>query len=206
MSNSTNKKSITIARKRLSTKGVSIDVKLSCTPENWLPIERLIPSITDIPFQVEVEFSAKNSNLFTSRKVSVDIILSHVHDDSKLPQFVINDTLLQVNKDYVIPNKVSQMVKKMHHIKDTFSYSLSIPVCDDISVEDSEIQELNVEVLHTAKEFRRAKILYHPSDDAYIEAIDQLRDAKEKRELGIKYKLIEKHMLHIRPQVVVQVT
>lgn len=119
---------------------------------------------------------------------------------------VTSETLLQVTKDYIIPNKVSQLVNRKHHVKDILTYSLSIPVCDDVTVDDSEIQELNLGVLHAAKVLRMAKILYRPTDDSYIEAIDQLRDAKEKRELGIKYKLIEKHMLHVKHQVVVKVT
>jgi hypothetical protein len=195
MSNSDNIRSITIAKKRLSSKGVSIDVSLHATPDNWIPFERLIPSISSIPFQVTLDFSAKNSNLFTARTVKLEVFLNH-HDEN----------LLTVSKDYDVPNKFSQLIKKNNHVTDTSVFHLNIPVCDDIAVEDKEIEDLNREVLNSAKVFRMAKIMYRPTDVSYIEALDQVRSTKEQREVGIKIKTIEKHMLHIMHQIDMKVS
>lgn len=166
---------------------------INVTPDNWEPLERLMPHSSTIPFEIVIECSAKNSNVFSARTLKLDIKVTNASGD---------ETLLVIAKEYVIPSKISQLVKTKNRISDTMKYHLDIPVSNTIVVEDADIAVLNEEVLKAAKVFRLTKIMHNPTDDEYIEAMDQLRYAKESREMGIKRKLIEKHMLqYIRPQI-----
>lgn len=194
-SNTNNNNIITIERKRFYIKGLTIDVVINVVPDDWEPLERLLPLSSSIPFQATIECSAKNSNIFTKRILKMDITLTNQSG---------GDTLLVISKEYTIASKVSQLVKTKNRINDTLSYHLEIPVNNDTVVEDVDIADLNEEVLKAAKVFRLTKIMHNPTDDAYVEAMDQLRHTKERREMGIKRKLIEKHLKNIRPQIVVR--
>lgn len=194
-SNTKNNNIITIERKRFSTKGLTIEFVINVAPDNWEPLERLLPHLSSIPFQVIIDCSAKNSNIFTKRTLKIDITLTNQSGD---------DTLLVISKEYTIASKASQLVKTKNRISDTLSYHLEIPINNDTVVEDADIADLNEDVLNAAKVFRLTKIMHNPTDDAYVEAMDQLRHTKERREMGIKRKLIEKHLKNIRPQIVVR--